>query len=60
MLHLFSTQALFMTVKTYTPKQTTTLETPKKVIEELSDSNKNPLKTGGGRIGVVSLGCPEV
>jgi hypothetical protein len=33
-----------MTVKTFNPKQTTTLETPKKVIEELSNSDKKPLK----------------
>lgn len=50
-----------MTVKTFNPKQTTTLETPKKVIEELSDSNKKPLKTAStDRIGGVSLGDPTL
>ncbi len=51
-----------MTVEQFTPKapkQTTTLETPKKVLAEQSE---NSLKTesSGNRIGFISLGCPEV
>jgi ribosomal protein S12 methylthiotransferase len=44
-----------MTVETYNPKQTTTLETPVKVLE----SNKIDGLASGARIGFVSLGCPK-
>lgn len=44
-----------MTVKTFDPNGTTTLETPVKVLEE-----GQPNHTGNGsRIGFVSLGCPK-
>ena len=43
-----------MTVETFTPNKTTTLETPVKVLED------NPTqKANGTRIGFVSLGCPK-
>jgi ribosomal protein S12 methylthiotransferase len=50
-----------MTVEKFNPKQTTTLETPKKVIEEqhakaLSDGQSFDI---GSRIGFISLGCPK-
>ena len=50
-----------MTVKTFDPKQTTTLETPSKVIDQQHNHN---LSDGvefeiGHRIGFVSLGCPK-
>ena len=49
-----------MTVNHFDPKQTTTLETPKKVIEEqhnqdMTDGVEFDL---GSRIGFISLGCP--
>ncbi|MEP0174966.1 MAG: 30S ribosomal protein S12 methylthiotransferase RimO [Paraglaciecola sp.] len=44
-----------MTVETFTPNKTTTLETPVKVLE--ADS---PIKQASGtKIGFVSLGCPK-
>lgn len=45
-----------MTVHTYTPNKTTTLETAKKTIDEQS-SSINPVT--GNKIGFVSLGCPK-
>lgn len=47
-----------MTVKQFDPKQTTTLETPNKVIEAQSEAT---VKQGeaGNRIGFISLGCPK-
>jgi ribosomal protein S12 methylthiotransferase len=43
-----------MTVETYTPNKTTTLETPVKILED------SPVqKTNGTKIGFVSLGCPK-
>jgi ribosomal protein S12 methylthiotransferase len=50
-----------MTVKQYDPKQTTTLETPNKVIDQqhnqdISDGVEFEL---GHRIGFISLGCPK-
>jgi ribosomal protein S12 methylthiotransferase len=44
-----------MTVETYKPKQTTTLETPVKVLK----ANNTDGITSGARIGFVSLGCPK-
>ena len=52
-----------MTVTQFDPKQTTTLETPKKVIEEQSviftskatQGDKSPERAA--KIGFVSLGC---
>lgn len=44
-----------MTVEKYTPNQTTTLETPVKVI-----NSDNPLGASkGSKIGFISLGCPK-
>ncbi|MDP5147641.1 30S ribosomal protein S12 methylthiotransferase RimO [Shewanella sp. ULN5] len=50
-----------MTVNHYDPKQTTTLATPKKVIEEQaqSASTNNPISASAAKIGFVSLGCPK-
>lgn len=50
-----------MTVNQFNPKQTTTLETPKKVIEErhIKDVAKGVEIELGHRIGFVSLGCPK-
>ncbi|MCW8092162.1 30S ribosomal protein S12 methylthiotransferase RimO [Alteromonas sp. ASW11-130] len=45
-----------MTVKTFTPNQTTTLETPVKVLEANRTRN---IEAQGTRIGFVSLGCPK-
>lgn len=44
-----------MTVKQFDPSQTTTLETPVKIIEE----GANLKSSGGSRIGFISLGCPK-
>ncbi len=44
-----------MTVETFDPKQTTTLETPVKTLE----ANKPQGPSNGSRIGFVSLGCPK-
>ncbi|MCU7554282.1 30S ribosomal protein S12 methylthiotransferase RimO [Alteromonas sp. ASW11-19] len=45
-----------MTVKTFSPNATTTLETPVKTLE----AQRAPVSTGNGnRIGFVSLGCPK-
>jgi len=52
-----------MTVTQFDPKQTTTLETPKKVIEEQSATFTANAKQGeqsserSAKIGFVSLGC---
>ncbi|MCT7943335.1 30S ribosomal protein S12 methylthiotransferase RimO [Shewanella holmiensis] len=50
-----------MTVNHYDPKQTTTLATPKKVIEEQaqSASTNSPISASAAKIGFVSLGCPK-
>ncbi|GAA6172028.1 30S ribosomal protein S12 methylthiotransferase RimO [Colwellia sp. KU-HH00111] len=47
-----------MTVEQFNPKQTTTLETPKKVLEKQS---KKALEStsSGSRVGFISLGCPK-
>ncbi len=47
-----------MTVKTFDPKQTTTMEIPVKTLEEQSanDISKN---STNARIGFISLGCPK-
>ena len=44
-----------MTVETFNPKQTTTLETPVKTIA----ADKPSSLSTGSRIGFVSLGCPK-
>ncbi|MCL1144058.1 30S ribosomal protein S12 methylthiotransferase RimO [Shewanella gaetbuli] len=49
-----------MTVNHYDPKQTTTLDTPKKVIaEQAINTNEQPIATSAAKIGFVSLGCPK-
>lgn len=57
-----------MSVKTYKPQQTTTLETSKKFLEDyeqqtvvqtMPDGHGNSNQTTGSRIGFVSLGCPK-
>ncbi|EHH0801518.1 30S ribosomal protein S12 methylthiotransferase RimO [Vibrio vulnificus] len=45
-----------MTVQTFTPNQTTTLDTAKKTIEQQS---QELTPSGGNKIGFVSLGCPK-
>ncbi|MGK0269676.1 MAG: ribosomal protein S12 methylthiotransferase, partial [Cocleimonas sp.] len=52
-----------MTVEKFDPKQTTTLDTPKKIISEL-ETNQNAAVTSSfpekaPRIGFCSLGCPK-
>ena len=47
-----------MSVNVYTPKQTTTLETPKKELEKQS-SNTESSEVTGSKVGFVSLGCPK-
>ena len=44
-----------MTVEKFDPKQTTTLETPQKVLAE----QRGDATAGNARIGFVSLGCPK-
>ena len=44
-----------MTVETFKPKQTTTLDIPVKTLEAASTN----AVTTGNRIGFVSLGCPK-
>jgi len=44
-----------MTVETFNPNNTTTLETPVKVLNETKSNNAS----NGSRIGFVSLGCPK-
>jgi ribosomal protein S12 methylthiotransferase len=51
-----------MTVETYTPNKTTTLETPVRILEDSSPpkaDGSSVQKTKGTRIGFVSLGCPK-
>ncbi|MDC8830936.1 30S ribosomal protein S12 methylthiotransferase RimO [Alteromonas gilva] len=49
-----------MTVEKYIPKQTTTLETPVKVLEAERKNVQDPLNTNAAsRIGFISLGCPK-
>lgn len=48
-----------MTVETYTPNQTTTLDTPKKVLAEQAKQGQEVEISGGNRIGFISLGCPK-
>ncbi|NVK56029.1 MAG: 30S ribosomal protein S12 methylthiotransferase RimO [Alteromonadaceae bacterium] len=49
-----------MTVEKFIPNQTTTLETPVKVLEAERQSVKDPLNTNAAsRIGFISLGCPK-
>ena len=45
-----------MTVNQFDPKQTTTLETPKKVIEQQAVANENKPSVGNAKVGFVSLG----
>lgn len=46
--------------QTFEQKQTTTLETPKKVLKDLADFSLTSInQEQPGRIGVVSLGCPK-
>lgn len=44
-----------MTIKTFDPKQTTTLHIPVKTLNNENMSNNS----GSGRIGFISLGCPK-
>lgn len=53
-----------MSVKQFDPKQTTTMETPKKVIEQQSSANtasegQEMALNLAPRIGFISLGCPK-
>ena len=48
-----------MTVETFDPKQTTTLEMPKKILAENASSETKEVGQEAGRIGFVSLGCPK-
>jgi ribosomal protein S12 methylthiotransferase len=49
-----------MTAEIFTPKQTTTLETPKKVLDQQAASEGQTIEiSGGNRIGFISLGCPK-
>ena len=48
-----------MTVETFNPKQTTTLETPAKTLEAASADLASAESATGNRIGFVSLGCPK-
>lgn len=48
-----------MSVKQFDPSQTTTMDTPKKVIEQQSQENLVTADSGNARIGFVSLGCPK-
>jgi len=47
-----------MSVEQFDPKQTTTMETPKKVLEEQA-AFADGEKASGSKIGFVSLGCPK-
>lgn len=50
-----------MTVNKFDPTQTTTLETPKKVLKEQANLTKEgqEINLGAARIGFISLGCPK-
>ena len=54
-----------MTVNQFDPKQTTTMETPKRVIEEQSKEQSaiaredQQVSASAARIGFISLGCPK-
>ena len=48
-----------MTVEKFTPNKTTTLETPKKVLQESSALSEGQSFDLGSRIGFISLGCPK-
>lgn len=52
-----------MSVEQFDPKQTTTMETPKKVIEqqskEFNANSKTQHSADNAKIGFVSLGCPK-
>ncbi|ALS98778.1 30S ribosomal protein S12 methylthiotransferase RimO [Lacimicrobium alkaliphilum] len=49
-----------MSVETFNPKQTTTLETPKKVMADNAAREGQTMDIGAGnRIGFISLGCPK-
>ncbi|MCH2055841.1 MAG: 30S ribosomal protein S12 methylthiotransferase RimO [Thalassotalea sp.] len=53
-----------MTVEKFDPKQTTTLETPNKVLSEQSKQHGliSPAREDGekpGRVGMINLGCPK-
>lgn len=63
-LHRYLKQRLSMTVNQFDPKQTTTMETPKRVIEEQSKISAlaredQDVPVGAARIGFISLGCPK-
>jgi len=47
-----------MSVEQFDPKQTTTMETPKKVLEEQAAFAEGE-QASGSKIGFVSLGCPK-
>lgn len=48
-----------MTVETFTPNKTTTLETAKKSIAKQNENVPVTSATAGNKIGFVSLGCPK-
>lgn len=50
-----------MTVNTFDPSQTTTMESPKKVIEQQAqtENHDNAASESNARVGFVSLGCPK-
>ncbi|WP_417349148.1 30S ribosomal protein S12 methylthiotransferase RimO [Ferrimonas sp.] len=51
-----------MTVEQFNPKQTTTLETPKKVLDKMTEGGSVQSQTkpsSAARIGFISLGCPK-
>lgn len=48
-----------MAVQKFDPKQTTTLETPKKVLAESANNVPKGGEQGASRIGFISLGCPK-
>jgi ribosomal protein S12 methylthiotransferase len=51
-----------MTVQQFNPKQTTTLESPSKILQENAVNNEQIIlekSTGSKRVGFVSLGCPK-
>ncbi len=48
-----------MTVQQFNPKQTTTLTTPEKVLQEQSSNESSAHHSGASKVGFVSLGCPK-